>query len=235
MIRCVLVASVALHVGLMAVLPNAPRGRAALPVSTSIVEVANEPPPPPKEEPPASETPAVTPPPVPARTAAVARAMPAITATSQSTATDDVGGAPSVDGDGPADFTGTVMSNAAPGPASKIVVNAAPPAPKPAEPKIVPVSSLSRRPGAPGLDAELERNYPIDARRAGIAGTAKLRVQILSDGRVGKVERVLESHPGFGDACTKTVRAARWEPPLDADGRAVATEIVYVCKFEVRS
>jgi protein TonB len=139
---------------------------------------------------------------------------------------------PPVPGDGPADFTATVLSNAAPGPASKIVVNAPSP---PAEPKIVPASSLSRRPGAPGLDAELERNYPIDARRAGISGTARLRVRILADGRVGKVENVFESHPGFGEACAKTVRAARWEPPLDSDGRAVATEIVYVCKFEVRS
>jgi periplasmic protein TonB len=129
-----------------------------------------------------------------------------------------------------------VIANAAPGPASKIVVNA-PAAAKTvsAEPKIVPVGSLSRRPGAPGLDAELERNYPREARRAGISGTAKLRVRIHADGRVGRVEQVSESHPGFGDACARTVRAARWEPPLDRDGQAVATEIVYVCKFEVRS
>jgi protein TonB len=99
----------------------------------------------------------------------------------------------------------------------------------------VPPSSLARRPRAPGLDAELERHYPLDARRSGISGTASLRVRLLADGRVGEVHLVSESWTGFGLACERTVRAARWEPPIDREGTPVATEITYTCRFEVRS
>lgn len=230
MIRGVLLASVALHVAMIAVLPDARPAGVRAPDAPSLVEVTSEPPK--KEEPPVSSpTPSAA---APVKlTAAVVRTSPtAPAATGRTTA--ETPATRAVDGDGPADFTASVISNVPSGPASKILVTASPPK-EPTGPKIVPVSSLSRRPGAPGLDAELERNYPVEARRAGISGTAKLRVQILPDGRVSRVERVSESYAGFGDACARTVRAARWEPPLDADGRAVATEIVYVCKFEVRS
>jgi periplasmic protein TonB len=232
MIRCVLFASVALHVAMFAVLPGAPPLATRAPETPSLVEVASDPPPP-KEEP---QAPAAAAPTAPAARVTAAPRSPSRAAvdTSATAATTEAVTGLRVDGDGPADFTASVISNAAVGPASKIVVSA-PAAVPPPEPKMVPVSSLSRRPGAPGLDAELERNYPIEARRAGISGTAKLRVRILPDGRVGKVEPVSESYVGFGEACARTVRAARWEPPLDADGRPVATEIVYVCKFEVRS
>lgn len=236
MIRCVLVASVGLHVAIFAVLPNA-RPSAPRPTElTSLVEVTSEPPETKEDPPPPEPTPTA----LPATTAVRAPLPPTahVASTNAAAPSDPVTDQPSglaVDGDGPADFTASVISNAAAGPAAKIVVSAPASAKTaPAEPRMVPVGSLSRRPGAPGLDAELERNYPIEARRSGISGSAKLRVQILSDGRVARVERLSESHAGFGDACAKTVRAARWEAPLDADGRAVATEIVYVCKFEVR-
>jgi hypothetical protein len=64
---------------------------------------------------------------------------------------------------------------------------------------------------------------------------ATLRVEILADGRVGAAIALSESYSGFADACERTVRTARWEPPLDRDGRTVATEITYTCRFEVRS
>jgi protein TonB len=232
MIRCVLVASVALHVAVFAALPNT-RPTVVRPATTpSIIEVANERP---KE---------LAPPPVPAdapraatalkpRSAVPARNSGTTQATDSNAATtnDMPSDAPAAAGDGPADFTSTVISNTAlaPAPSVRVKPSAAPSV------RMVPVSSLSRRPGAPGLDAELERNYPIEARRAGISGTAKLRVQILPDGRVGHVESIFESRAGFGGACARTVRSARWEPPLDADGIPVGTEITYVCKFEVRS
>ena len=233
MIRSVLAASVALHVAMIAVLPNTRPLAVRVPDAPALVELANEPPKP-EPPPPPSE---VAVPTAPAKlTSAIVPTAPR-PMTANAAAAAEAPASVAVDGDGPADFTASVISNAAQGPVSKIVVSApSPTAPKePIGPKIVPVASLSRRPGAPGLDAELERNYPVEARRAGISGTAKLRVQIMPDGRVRLVERVAESYPGFGDACARTVRAARWEPPLDADGRAVATEIVYVCKFEVRS
>ncbi|MBX3201856.1 MAG: energy transducer TonB [Labilithrix sp.] len=147
----------------------------------------------------------------------------------------------------PMDFTGTVFSNdgpglavgggGAPGPAPVAAapprITRAPAAPPPM--RVVPPSSLARRPRAPGLDLELERQYPVEARRAGISGSASLRVRILPDGRVGEVRVQSESWTGFGPACERTVRAARWEPPIDQDGAPVATEITYTCRFEVRS
>jgi periplasmic protein TonB len=234
MIRCVVLASIGLHVAVFAALP-AGRPSSRPPELPSLVELANEPPPKPKQEPPEPE-PASTPTarPMLANRAPLALiAHPAATATAIAPTTD----APTagVDGDGPADFTASVISNAGPGSASRVVVPAPATPSAPKEPPIVPVASLLRRPGAPGLDAELEKNYPLAARRSGISGNAKLRVRILADGRVGRVERISESYEGFGEACARTVRGARWEPPLDEDGRAVATEIVYVCKFEVRS
>ncbi|MBX3264141.1 MAG: energy transducer TonB, partial [Labilithrix sp.] len=122
---------------------------------------------------------------------------------------------------------------AAPVAAPPPVAARAPAAPPPM--RVVPPSSLSRRPRAPGLDLELERQYPAEARRSGISGTAVLRVRILPDGRVGEVRVQSESWAGFGPACERTVRAARWEPPIDRDGAPVATEITYTCRFEVRS
>ena len=62
-----------------------------------------------------------------------------------------------------------------------------------------------------------------------------LRIEVLADGRLGEVKRLSESYPGFGEACERTVRGARWEPPIDRDGSAVSTEITYTCRFEVRS
>lgn len=237
MIRGLLPASVALHVVVLGVLPStAPASTAARP--TTVIEIASEPapPPPPRPEPAPEPEPAA---PIPARAVRAPRARlspsasgagdaPAV-AVSPTPATTD---AP----DGPADFTGTVLSNAPPREAPAGAASAAPSrAPSRAAPRFVPAASLARPPRAPALDAALERNYPVDARRAGIAGKATLRVRILPDGRVSSVEHVSESYAGFADACARTVRAARWEPPIDGEGRPVATEITYVCRFEVRS
>lgn len=233
MIRVLLPASVALHVVVIGLLPSeAPVAIAERP--STVIEVANVPPPPPPPPEPAPaathETPARTTP--RAARAPIAHATPGLETSADAPALPAVPAAPI---DAPADFTGTVLSNAAAaigGPSPRATsVRAAPPAP----PRFVPAASLARPPRAPGLDGELERNYPLDARRAGIAGKAVLRVRILADGRVASVEHVSETYAGFADACARTVRAARWEPPIDADGRPAATEITYVCRFEVRS
>jgi hypothetical protein len=42
-----------------------------------------------------------------------------------------------------------------------------------------------------------------------------------------------ESSPGFGEACRRTVTGSRWSPPRDRQGRKVATEIRYTCRFVV--
>jgi protein TonB len=101
------------------------------------------------------------------------------------------------------------------------------------EPALVPVGDLSARPAAPALGPSLSRNYPADARRRGLSGTAKVRARIDPDGMVRRVSLLEESGPGFGTACTRTLHGSRWAAPKDKAGRAVATEIRYTCRFVV--
>ncbi|HVH47879.1 MAG TPA: energy transducer TonB [Labilithrix sp.] len=237
--RWIVPASIALHVVVFAWLPSARREPVALPPPL-VIEVAEPPPAPPPPQ--RAADPSPEPAPQPARTSAPAAAAPVNVARAPRESA-----APSTPAsDAPIDFTSTVFSNDGPGlamggAASRVTEPSAVAPPRivrpasPAPPRVVPPSSLARRPRAPGLDTELERQYPIEARRSGISGSAVLRVRILPDGRVGEVHVVSESWTGFGPACERTVRAARWEPPIDREGTPVATEITYTCRFEVRS
>jgi protein TonB len=244
LLRWLVPASFALHVAVFAELPSTTR---AIPMASTplVLEVAEPPPeaipiePPPKADAPLSE---------PSPATALRRPLPAsprVAHASPMTGAAPVTTTPTFD-DAPMDFTSTVLSNEGPGHAGAsgaglpstgspvaTAPRSAPLAPVP--PRVVPPSSLARRPRAPGLDDELERQYPIEARRAGISGSAVLRVRILPDGRIGGVHVASESWKGFGVACERTVRAAHWEPPIDRDGTPVATEITYTCRFEVRS
>jgi TonB family protein len=101
------------------------------------------------------------------------------------------------------------------------------------EPAVVAVSDLSAKPSPPSLGAALERNYPADARRRGLSGTAKVRARIDPDGVVRRAVLLEESAAGFGGACSRTLQGSRWAPPKDKAGRAVATEIRYTCRFVV--
>jgi len=235
----ILPGSVALHVLAIMVLPSASRAPGA--PAPLVIEMADppEPPPPPPPEEPAPEPAPVAAPPVARSAPAPARAP----ASRQSQAATD---RPAEDS--PVDFSSAVMSNDGPGMtigsggggagpshgAGGAVSAAGARSAPPAEPRVVAVKDLSRRPGAPGLDAALEKHYPLEARRSGISGKAVLRVRILPNGRVGKVQQVEETRSGFADACEKAVRSAAWEPPLDREGAPVATEITYTCRFEIR-
>ncbi len=99
---------------------------------------------------------------------------------------------------------------------------------------LVAVSDLSARPSPPALGAALEQNYPADARRRGLSGTAKVRARIDPDGIVRRVTLVEESAAGFGGACSRTLNGSRWAAPKDKAGRSVATEIRYTCRFVVQ-
>ena len=104
-----------------------------------------------------------------------------------------------------------------------------------APPAVVAEASLSRKPvPPPDMDALLEQNFPPGARAQGVSGTALLRVRIQSDGRPSDMQIVRETGDyGFGEACKKTLRMRRWQPPLDRTGNPVATDIKYSCEFEV--
>lgn len=238
--RWMVPASVVLHVVAFAWLPSASRSVVQGPPPPLVLEVAPLPPPPSPPEPPKEAEPA--PAPVAARAPLPSKAPRANASSSASTRELESHASVS---EAPIDFTSTVFSNDGPGlavggggptagpRAAQASSRAASSAPPPL--RLVPPSLLSRRPRAPGLDTELERQYPAEARRSGIAGSAVLRVRILPDGRVGETRVISESWLGFGPACERTVRAARWEPPLDRGGMPVATEITYTCRFEVRS
>ena len=224
--------SLASHAVVIAWLPSAQRPPSAPTPPPVFMEMLAppDPPPAPKPEPEPVTEPALAP-------AAPVTAAPRA-ASPRTTAAPAANPEPA----GPVDFTSTVFSNdgagiaigggggAGAGPAPVSTARPAAPAAR-----VVDAKSLSRKPRAPGLDAELERQYPPEARRSGISGTAVLRVRILPDGRIGPVRVVSSTWNGFGPACERTVRAARWEPPIDHDGSAVTTEITYTCRFEVRS
>jgi protein TonB len=105
--------------------------------------------------------------------------------------------------------------------------------PRPKEPELVPIGSLSRRPAPPPLNGKLVSNYPPDARRRGQEGIAVVTARIEADGRIRVASVASESAPGFGEACRNTVIGSVWSPPLDESGRAVATQVRYTCQFRV--
>jgi TonB family protein len=108
------------------------------------------------------------------------------------------------------------------------------PVARPAPPAVVAVADLSRRPEAPRLEDALERNYPAEARQNGLSGRAVVRARITAEGEVRDLLVQSESNTGFGRACRDTLAGSHWTPPLDRDGRPVATIINYTCRFEVR-
>jgi TonB family protein len=102
--------------------------------------------------------------------------------------------------------------------------------------KVVPVADLGRPPKMPvGLDALIERFYPRAARAQAIEGKARVRLRIDANGSARILSVADDGTHGFGDSCRQVLRAApRWEPPVDRNGRPVATEINFTCNFEVR-
>lgn len=131
---------------------------------------------------------------------------------------------------------GSGQPSAAPAALRPAVVSAPPSLhklPRTAAPSWLPLSDLSKKPAPPALGAALRSHYPLDARRRGLAGSALVQARVEADGRVRQVALVNESLPGFGAACEKTLLGSRWSPPLDRQGRAVATKVRYTCRFVV--
>lgn len=124
---------------------------------------------------------------------------------------------------------GSIAPPGAPGPprASQTVR----PAQAPPQPEALPLSQLSRRPSPPPLTAALERNYPAAARSIGQSGDASVRARIEANGDLRLADVVVETAPGFGDACRRTLLASTWSAPLDRTGKPVATWITYRCRF----
>jgi periplasmic protein TonB len=112
-------------------------------------------------------------------------------------------------------------------------VRAPAPVAVPAPPALVALDALGTRPKPPALEASLRQNYPGDARRRAIGGSASVLARIDRDGVARGVSVVSETFAGFGDACRRTLAGSRWSPPLDNAGRAVSTQVRYTCHFKV--
>lgn len=207
------------------------------------MEVASKPPPPPP-----AATPELARAPAPARKLALARPARANNPVAPRTTPS----APPPPAETVADFSGVTLTNQGPGPGwSSATGNGEAmrgPVGKPgalvtgrntegAAPMAAPVvglGDLSRAPEAPSLADVLERRYPADARRKGLAGSARVRLRVMPEGTVREVVLLSESSAGFGEACRLTVRGSRWTPPMDRAGQAVSTYVQYTCRFEVR-
>jgi len=101
---------------------------------------------------------------------------------------------------------------------------------------IVDVGDLSRQPIPPSLKRKLEKLYPKKARQEGIEGEVVIRLQIAPDGLPAKIRLISEDPAGYelGQACIKTLRGEKWQPPIDKAGKAVTSRVTYRCGFEIR-
>jgi len=239
-------ASIGLHVGIVMALPA---GSATAPRPPATVEIDVVAPPPPREvvAEPAARTYApaprtvkpVTPRPAPKRVTAPAPTPTPAPAAPEApadltgvTLTNDHGGWSSATGNGE-QMTGAIGARTGEVTGRRHAGNDAA-APKAAAGEVVVAAGdLSRPPKPPGLEAQLAANYPAAARTSGLTGRAKIRLRVHANGSVGGMRVISQSSDGFGTACIATLRGSHWEPPLDADGRAVATDVAYTCEFEV--
>jgi len=241
-----LLASMALHVGLMrsgpaAAPPARPQARSL--VRVSVASNPRPPAPPEPERPPEAPQPR----PKPKPTAPLLEPQPATTPTD----TPSDGSEPA-----PAELTGnTVLGTSAaawvalPGSGAErdgaigagLARTVAPrasasgAAAAASAPATVPLAQLSRKPLPPPLAGALERNYPAAARKQGQSGDAKVRARIEPTGDVRQVSITSESSHGFGEACRRTLLASKWTAPLSDAGRPVATWISYRCKFRIEN
>ena len=102
--------------------------------------------------------------------------------------------------------------------------------------RVLGEGDLSRIPRAPSnsiLEEALRREYPKQAQQQGVEGVAKVRVRVLSTGKLSPLATLDESYPGFADACKRSLRNVRFEPALDRQGQPAATDITYKCEFEL--
>jgi periplasmic protein TonB len=237
--------SLALHGVAYASLGLSPRSAHTRPAPSEVTFEVNplpEPPPPPPEPPPAPEPPAPeahTPPPQQARPTRPAPAPTIAKSDPPPAAPLDLSGV-TLTNAGDSAFSMPVGNgqafNGAIGPGGPRAIARAEPAPSAAPargPEIVPLSDLSSRPVPPALDGALRQNYPEEARRRAVGGTASVRARLDPDGILRRVQVQNETFPGFGNACRRTLEGSRWSAPRDRAGRAVATEIRYTCRFQV--
>lgn len=142
---------------------------------------------------------------------------------------------PAVDGGDPYEQGSGDGGSSAPEPA--VVAPAAPPPPPPApvlpQPKRpVPVSE-GMTPPEP-LVALVKPEYPADAKAAGLEGTVVVRYVVNEQGDVTDV-RALKGPTQLHQVCVAAVKALRFKPALDADGKPVSVVRYMKFPFKLRT
>jgi TonB family protein len=102
--------------------------------------------------------------------------------------------------------------------------------------RVLGEGDLSRQPKAPSssiLEEALRREYPKQAQQQGVEGVAKVRMRVMSSGKLSPLATLNETYPGFADACKRSLKNVRFEPALDHQGQPATTDITYNCTFEL--
>lgn len=96
------------------------------------------------------------------------------------------------------------------------------------------VLAAVRHPGSPSLLAPLRFEYPIEARRQGQEGSVHLRMRVLPDGSVGKVEVLRSSGAQSLDlAAMRAAASAKFTPPKQPDGTPAEAWVVLPITFKL--
>ena len=116
------------------------------------------------------------------------------------------------------------------------------PGPKPEKPKpasgdgtggFVPVAEIYISKHAELISAPAgEENYPPEAKRLGVEGAVKLKLNIDETGRVVHAKVIERAGHGFDEAGSRAMLRARFKPAETSDGRAVPCSIIWTYRFE---
>jgi len=81
-------------------------------------------------------------------------------------------------------------------------------------------------------NAALNRHYPPELKKAGVAGQAIVVALVNANGTATPMVVERATYPEFGRACMLVIPELRFEPARDMNGRAVEHSIRFTCQFE---
>jgi len=85
----------------------------------------------------------------------------------------------------------------------------------------------------PKVVLEQQIPYPAEARKLGIEGTVRLRVDIDKKGRVVKVQVLKDPGGGLGKAAAKAIKGFLFSPAINLNGKPVDYRITYTYVFKL--
>jgi TonB family protein len=85
----------------------------------------------------------------------------------------------------------------------------------------------------PKVVLEQQIPYPAEARKLGIEGKVRLRVDIDKKGRVVKVKVLKDPGGGLGNAAAKAIKGFLFSPAIGLSGKPVDYRITYTYVFKL--